>query len=137
VKIVPASVVTSTEAGPDRFTGGVWQAEILPRIQDNGMRAHRFVYAPGARSNWHVHTGEQAIFVLTGRGLVRWAGLERARLLQPGDWVHVTPGVPHWHGAAPDDTFVHLAVSATGATEWQAAVSQADYQASLPPDRHG
>jgi quercetin dioxygenase-like cupin family protein len=64
---------------------------------------------------------------------VLWEGLDRARLLQAGDWVHVTPGVPHWHGAAPDDTFVHLAISATGVTEWQAPVSPADYQASLPP----
>jgi quercetin dioxygenase-like cupin family protein len=134
VKIVPASAVTSAAADAGKFSGGVWQAEILPRVQDDGLRAHRFVYAPGARSNWHVHTGEQAIVVVTGRGLVLWEGLDQARVLQPGDWVHVTPGVPHWHGAAPDDTFVHLAISATGATEWQAAVSQADYQASLPPD---
>jgi quercetin dioxygenase-like cupin family protein len=137
VKIVPASAVRSTDAGGSRFTGGVWQAEILPRVRDDGMRAHRFVYAPGARSSWHVHTGEQAIYVVAGRGLVLWQGLEAARLLGPGDWIHVEPGVPHWHGAAPDDTFVHLAVSATGATEWQAAVSEADYRASLPPDLAG
>jgi quercetin dioxygenase-like cupin family protein len=96
------------------------------------MRAHRFVYAPGARSSWHVHTGEQAIVVLAGRGLVLWQGLAEARLLQSGDWVHVEPGVPHWHGAVPDDNFVHLAISATGQTQWRDPVSLADYQASLP-----
>ncbi|MEN3362696.1 MAG: hypothetical protein V7637_6678 [Mycobacteriales bacterium] len=132
MRIVPASTVTAVEADGARFTGGVWQAEILPRERPDGMRAHRFVYAPGARSSWHVHTGEQAIVVLAGRGLVLWQGLAEARLLQSGDWVHVEPGVPHWHGAVPDDNFVHLAISATGQTQWRDPVSLADYQASLP-----
>jgi len=133
VKIVPAGAVTSADAGTDRFTGGVWQAEILSRERPDGMRAHRFVYAPGARSHWHVHTGEQAIYVVSGRGVVLWEGLDQARVLEPGDWIHVEPGVAHWHGAAPDDTFVHLAISATGETRWHDPVDQTDYTASLPP----
>jgi quercetin dioxygenase-like cupin family protein len=132
MKIVPADQVTSAETGADRFTGGVWQSEALPRERPDGMRAHRFVYAPGARSNWHVHTGEQAIYVLAGRGLVLWEGLAEARVVRPGDWIHVEPGVPHWHGAAPDENFVHLAVSATGETQWREPVGEADYTASLP-----
>jgi quercetin dioxygenase-like cupin family protein len=118
MRVVSEGDVTSSPTDPARFTGAVWQSEILDRIVDDGLRGHRFVYAPGARSNWHVHTGEQAIVVLDGTGLVQWEGLAEARLVRPGDWVHVLPGVRHWHGATADNVFVHLAVTASGTTEW-------------------
>jgi quercetin dioxygenase-like cupin family protein len=118
MRVVSETDVASAPGNPERFTGDVWQAEILDALRDDGLRGHRFVYGPGARSNWHVHTGEQAIVVLDGTGLVQWEGLDEPRLLRPGDWVHVLPGVPHWHGAAPDNVFVHLAVTASGTTQW-------------------
>ncbi|MFI1994128.1 cupin domain-containing protein [Actinoplanes sp. NPDC020271] len=117
-RIVPEASVPSP-AGPSRtFDGDVWQAEILDRQRPGGLRGHRFSYAPGSRSHWHVHTGEQALIVVTGRGLIQWEGLDEPRELRAGDWVHVEPGVPHWHGATDDSIFVHLAVTATGETEW-------------------
>jgi quercetin dioxygenase-like cupin family protein len=74
-----------------------------------------------------VHDGDQAIMVVAGRGLAHWTGLDTAGALLPGDWLHVDPGVEHWHGAAADELFVHLAVTASGGTHWLAAVSDADY----------
>lgn len=118
VRIQPEHQVISTAADPAKFSGSVWRTEVLERARDDGLRGHRFVYAPGARSHWHVHTGEQALVVVAGRGLICWEGLDSPRPLHPGDWVHVSPGVPHWHGAAADTVFVHLAVTASGVTEW-------------------
>ena len=43
----------------------------------------------------------------------------------------VTRGPPPWHGAVPDNTFVHLAVTATGGTEFHEAVDDATYR--TPP----
>ncbi|GAA2850397.1 cupin [Actinoplanes cyaneus] len=117
-KVVPESSVPSPAGSAENFDGQVWQADVLRAEQPGGLRGHRFAYAPGGRSHWHVHTGEQALIVVAGRGLIQWEGLDEPRELQPGDWVHVEPGVPHWHGAADDSIFVHLAVTATGATEW-------------------
>ncbi|WP_436535051.1 cupin domain-containing protein [Actinoplanes sp. HUAS TT8] len=117
-RVVPEGTLPSPAAAEDKFAGGVWQAEILTRQKPDGLRGHRFAYAPGGRSNWHVHTGEQALIVVAGHGLIQWEGLDEPRELQPGDWVHVEPGVPHWHGATDDSVFVHLAVTATGETEW-------------------
>jgi quercetin dioxygenase-like cupin family protein len=122
-KVVPESAVASPAGSPDRFQGDVWQAEILPRDRAGGLRGHRFTYAPGGRSHWHVHTGEQALIVVAGHGLIQWEGLDEPRELRPGDWVHVEPGVPHWHGATGDSVFVHLAVTATGDTEWGGPVA--------------
>lgn len=121
-KVVSEVDVVSSAADPAKFSGEVSQAEVLPAVRTEGLRAHRFTYGHGARSNWHVHTGEQAIVVVKGAGLVQWAGLDEPKVLNPGDWVHVQPGIAHWHGAAADSNFVHLAITASGKTEWGAPV---------------
>lgn len=131
MKIVRAVDVTATPADPAKWTGHVRRADILT-TSTGGLRSNRFTYAPGDRSNWHVHEGEQALIVLSGRGLVMWEGLDVAEVVGPGDWVHVSPGVAHWHGAVPDETFVHLAVTATGGTRWRDPVDEETYRASLP-----
>ena len=115
-----------------KFSGDVWQAEILERVQPDGLRGLHLAYAPRARSNWHTHEGEQALVVLAGRGLVKREGEDKARVVQAGDWVHVEPGELHWHGAAPDNVLVHLAVTASGGTEWGVVVGDDEYEASLP-----
>jgi quercetin dioxygenase-like cupin family protein len=54
-------------------------------------------------------------------------------VLTPGDTVMIPPGVLHWHGAAPDRLFSHLAMSENGddgaGTAWGEHVSDADYNA--------
>ncbi|GII59602.1 hypothetical protein Pth03_79910 [Planotetraspora thailandica] len=119
-----------------RFTAEVWEATILEPIEKDGMRAYRFTYDPGARSLWHVHEGEQAIFVLSGRGVMGLWGQTRGVEIGPGDWVHIEPGEKHWHGAVPDDTFVHIAVTASGKTEWFEAVSDEEYRAAFPEESY-
>ena len=50
--------------------------------------------------------------------------------LHPGDVVQIPPEVKHWHGAAPDSWFTHLAVEvpAEGASnEWLEPVSAEEY----------
>lgn len=34
--------------------------------------------------------------------------------LCPGDVVNIAPGVKHWHGAAPESWFSHLALEVPG-----------------------
>ena len=125
-KVVSEADVKPEAASPEKFTGNVTQAEVLPEMRPQGLRGHRFAYRPGARSNWHVHTGEQALIVVEGRGLLQWEGLPEPKLLERGDWVHVQPGIAHWHGATADSDFVHLAVTATGTTEWGHPVADTD-----------
>lgn len=133
MRIVRAAEITAGAADTAKWTSQVWRADIL-RADGGGLRSNRFTYAPGHRSNWHIHEGEQALIVLSGRGLILWEGLDVAELLGPGDWVHVSPDVAHWHGAVPDDTFEHLAVTATGGTIWRQPVDAAAYRAALPVD---
>lgn len=50
--------------------------------------------------------------------------------LHPGDVVNIAPGVKHWHGAAPDSWFSHLALEVPGeeaSNEWLESVDNGEY----------
>ncbi|MEU8172409.1 cupin domain-containing protein [Microbispora hainanensis] len=131
MKFVREGDIKAIRPGPERFTGGVWEAPTLEGVEPDGLRAQRFSYDPQARSGWHTHDGEQALYVLSGRGVVtRWGEATGTRI-GPGDWVHVQPGEKHWHGAVDDDTLVHIAVTASGATHWHGPVTDEEYRAGL------
>jgi quercetin dioxygenase-like cupin family protein len=121
MRLVHAADLQHEPAGTARFAGEAWQANAVG-ADDGDLRGNVFSYAPGARSHWHIHTGEQALVVLYGRGLVQWEGGEVVSV-EAGDWLHVTPGVPHWHGARSDAPFAHIAVTASGSTIWLDPVS--------------
>ena len=82
------------------------------------------------RNNWHIHHGAGQILLCTaGRGYYQEWGKE-ARELHPGDVVNIPPEVKHWHGAAHDSWFAHIAIEvpAEGAkNEWCEPVSNEDY----------
>ena len=44
-----------------------------------------------------------------GRGYYQEWGKEPVEL-NPGDVVYVSPETKHWHGAAPDSDFAHIAI---------------------------
>jgi quercetin dioxygenase-like cupin family protein len=114
-------------ADPTSFTGRVWRVEYLPGADEHALHGVSMSYEPQARSFWHVHDEEQVIIAVSGVGVVCWQGLDAPELLHPGDWWHVTPGIPHWHGATPDVPFSHLAITAGGGTRWLGEVSEAEY----------
>ena len=71
---------------------------------------------PGSRTHWHVHPGEQVLYILTGEGRVGIA--EEEIRVGPGDLVYASPGEQHWHGAAPENSMTHLSITNVGAAEW-------------------
>lgn len=93
-------------------------------------------FEPGCRNNWHIHKavsgGGQILLVTAGRGYYQEWGHE-ARELNPGDVVNIPAGVKHWHGAAPDSWFAHIAIEAPaeeGSNEWCEPVAD-DYYNKL------
>ena len=126
--------------------------EIFPRGGENTAFARYFVgksylnmlsteqvpignvtFEPGCRNNWHIHRaargGGQILLVTAGRGWYQEWG-KPARALRAGDVVNIPANVKHWHGAARDSWFAHLAVDVPGeetANEWLEPVSDADY----------
>ena len=92
-------------------------------------------FEPGCRNNWHIHCAEQGggqILLCTGgRGWYQEQGKD-ARELFPGDTVTIPAEVKHWHGAAKDCWFSHVAVECPGkgtTTEWCEPVGAEDYDA--------
>ncbi|MBQ7214420.1 MAG: cupin domain-containing protein [Synergistaceae bacterium] len=90
-------------------------------------------FEPACRNHWHIHHAEngggQILIVTAGRGWYQEWG-KPARELHPGDTVNIPANVKHWHGAAKDSWFQHLAVEVVGeraATEWCEAVSPEEY----------
>lgn len=91
-------------------------------------------FSPGCRNNWHIHHakhgGGQILLVTAGRGYYQEWG-EAPQELHPGDVVNIPAGVKHWHGAAPDSWFAHLAVEVPaeeGRTEWCETVDTDAYE---------
>lgn len=64
-------------------------------------------FGPGAHNNWHRHFGYQVLMVTGGEGYYQeWGG--PVRRIKAGDVVVSEPGMKHWHGAVPDQWFVHI-----------------------------
>lgn len=85
------------------------------------------------RNNWHIHEAEegggQILICVAGRGYYQEWGQEPVEL-HPGDVVNIAPGVKHWHGAAPDSWFSHLAVEVPGKnghSTWCEPVTDEEY----------
>ena len=102
----------------------------LNMLTTTGVAIGNVTFEPACRNNWHIHhKGGQILLVTAGRGYYQEWG-KPAQELHPGDVVNIPPEVKHWHGAAPDSEFQHLAVEvpAEGASnEWLEPVSDEDY----------
>ncbi|MFR8172904.1 MAG: cupin domain-containing protein [Marvinbryantia sp.] len=91
-------------------------------------------FEPKCRNNWHIHHankgGGQMLLVTAGEGWYQEWG-KPARKLLPGDVVHIPAEVKHWHGAAADSWFQHLAIEVPGEgckNEWCEPVSDEEYE---------
>ena len=102
----------------------------LKMLTTEGVVIGNVTFEPGCRNNWHIHhQGGQILLVTGGRGYYQEWG-KPARELNAGDVVNIPPEVKHWHGAAPDSWFAHLAVEvpAAGASnEWLEPETDAEY----------
>jgi 4-carboxymuconolactone decarboxylase len=90
-------------------------------------------FEPRCRNNWHIHHaskgGGQMLVCVAGRGWYQEWG-KPARALRPGDVVNIPAGVKHWHGAAADSWFAHLAIEVPGedtSNEWLEPVDDDAY----------
>ena len=110
----------------------VGQSYLQPLSTDQ-VGVYNVTFEPGCRNNWHIHHaakgGGQLLLCVAGRGWYQEWGKE-ARELHPGDVVNIPPEVKHWHGAARDSWFSHLALEVPGedtSNQWLEAVSDEDY----------
>lgn len=110
----------------------IGQNYIAPIVTD-GVPVVNVTFEPGCRNNWHIHKatkgGGQTLVCVGGRGYYQVWGKEPIEL-RPGDSVYIPAGVKHWHGAAPDSWFSHLAIEVPGektSNEWLEPVNDNEY----------
>ena len=111
------------------FTGEVWLAPLTEKKELNVPMAN-VTFEPGCRNSWHSHKAGQLLIATAGIGYYQEKG-EPARRLFPGDIVEIAPDVVHWHGAAPDSWFAHIAVTANpqaNVAVWLEPVSDEEYR---------
>lgn len=119
------------EAYAQYFTG----TSYLTMLCTDGIFIGNVTFEPGCRNNWHIHRAEkgggQVLLCTGGNGWYQEAG-KPAQALRPGDVVRIPAGVKHWHGAAKDSWFAHVAVEVPGegsSNEWLEPVSDEEYAA--------
>ena len=129
-----ASMIFPIGAPNDGFAQYFSGRSYLAPLSAGQVGIFNVTFEPGCRNNWHVHRadegGGQILVCVAGRGWYQAWG-EPARLLTPGDVVNIPPEVKHWHGAAPDCWFSHLAVEVPGedtSNEWCEPVPEETYK---------
>ena len=110
----------------------VGQSYLAP-VSTEQIPVYNVTFEPACRNNWHIHHaksgGGQMLICIGGRGYYQEWGREAVELT-PGSVINIPAGVKHWHGAAPDSWFSHLAIEIAGeeaSNEWLEAVSEEDY----------
>ena len=110
------------------FTGEVWLAPLSGKKELN-VPMTNVTFEPGCRNSWHSHKAGQLLIATAGIGYYQEKG-KPARRLFPGDIVEIAPDVVHWHGAATDSWFAHIAITTNpqdNAAVWLSPVSDAEY----------
>lgn len=108
------------------FTGQSY----LHMLVTSDVSVGNVTFEPGCRNHWHIHHGKgQVLLVTGGRGWYQeWR--KPARELKAGDVVDIPAEVKHWHGAAKDSWFAHLAIevaNVSGSNEWCDEVADDQY----------
>lgn len=105
----------------------------LAPISNQQVAVANVTFEPKCRNNWHIHRaksgGGQMLIGVAGRGWYQEEGKPAVEIL-PGTVIHIPAGVKHWHGAASDSWFAHLAFEVAGeetSNEWLEPVSDDDY----------
>jgi 4-carboxymuconolactone decarboxylase len=133
IRITRGGIQPPQPAPADHFTGS---ARVDTPFQANAparLSGARVMFEPGARTAWHTHPLGQTLIVTAGAGRVqRWG--DPVDEIRQGDVVRIPPGQKHWHGAGPNSSMTHIAITEQldGKTvEWMEKVSDAQYGAAL------
>ncbi|MGM9905808.1 carboxymuconolactone decarboxylase family protein [Lactobacillus sp.] len=105
----------------------------LAPVTDAPFPIHNVTFEPGCRNNWHIHHadkgGGQVLICVGGEGWCQIEGQAPVKMT-PGKAVIVPANTKHWHGAAKDSWFSHLAFMIPGenmSNEWLEPVDDEEY----------
>lgn len=109
----------------ENFSGTAYLQRLMTDADNFDVMVSDVVFDPAARNSWHSHPGGQILIATSGKGCYQEKG-KPVRILNPGDVVAIPANTVHWHGAAPDSKFSHIAINTKvhlGATRWYEPVT--------------
>lgn len=104
------------ERGGDNFVGEVYVYDLFQGQSSSHLHIWNVTFVHHGRTKWHIHKEEQYLLVTYGVGWYVEDGQEPRRIKE-GDSIYIPKDVVHWHGAAGEEPFAHIAIT-VGATEW-------------------
>ena len=128
-----ASMIFPIGAPNDGYAQFFSGKSYLAPLSTEQVGIYNVTFEPGCRNNWHIHHadkgGGQMLIGVAGRGWYQEEGKAAVEIL-PGTVIHIPAGVKHWHGAAADSWFAHLAFEVPGektSNEWLEPVTDEEY----------
>ncbi len=112
------------------FTGTTYLTRLCENDTTWNSSIANVTFEPGARTNWHKHSGGQILLVTAGEGRYQEKGKE-IQIIKKGDVVKIPPNVEHWHGASPDGWFAHISIEPNlpnNTTQWLEPVTDKEYK---------
>ena len=110
----------------------IGQSYLAP-LTGGDLPLYNVTFEPSCRNNWHIHHatsgGGQMLICVGGRGWYQEWGKDPIEMT-PGTVISIPAEVKHWHGAAADSWFSHLAIEIPGAdtsNEWLEPVTDEAY----------
>ena len=117
----------------DNHTGTIWLNELFKADSTFTFNISVASFAESAKLDWHIHPAGQILVVTEGMGYYQEKD-KPLQVIHKGGVIKCLPGVTHWHGATPNNTFAYWATTPTqkGKTIWLNRVSEAEYPKTVP-----
>ena len=126
-------------APAENFTGSVRVEMLFEALDPSHASGGSVTFEPGARTAWHSHPRGQILIVTAGTGRVqRWG--DPIEEIRAGDVVRIPAGQKHWHGASPQASMTHIAITEHRdgtAVQWMEKVSDEQYNGLRPARQDG
>ena len=118
MKVLKPDAIPTESVNSPLFTGGpVTRQPLLSPEMSNDFNLGIVNFSAGARNKMHIHSSDQVLFATAGKGII--ATETDQEVISVGDVVHIPAEEKHWHGATPDSSFSHIALTAKGSTTTQ------------------
>ncbi len=120
-------------APAENFTGGARVEMLFDAIDPSHASGGSVTFEPGARTAWHAHPGGQILIVTSGTGRVQQWG-RPVEEIRAGDVVRIPVGQKHWHGASPQASMTHIAITEPRngtSVQWMEQVSDEQYNGAV------
>ena len=116
MKVVRISDVEAQDDSINKIFKGEVSIQRVIGQGENDFRVIVVHFSRGAVNVFHTHTFDQVLYVTEGTGIVATENEEV--MVSPGTVILIPAGENHWHGAAKDSAFSHIAIMPPGDTSF-------------------